>query len=87
MFDALIAIGFSFFRFTETMMNDSSTIPFMMTQLDSCQRCNEMAHPFLGLLFIGFIIKTVLAAAIIVALIWLILKLGKLADTYTKKLK
>ena len=68
-------------------MNDSSTIAFTMTQLDPCEKCNEMAHPFLGLLFIGLIIRTVLAAAIVVALIWLVLKLGKLADAYTKKLK
>jgi hypothetical protein len=69
------------------MVNDSSTIPFMMTQLDPCHRRNEMVHHFFGLLFIGLIIKTILAAVITVALVWLILKLGKLADAYTKKLK
>jgi len=44
-----------------------------------------MAHPFLGLLFTEFIIRTVLAAAVIVAILWLIFKLGKLADAYTEK--
>ena len=46
-----------------------------------------MAHPFLGLLFTGLIIRTVLAAAVIVAVIWLVIKLGRLADAYTDKLR
>ena len=46
-----------------------------------------MPHPFIGLLFTGLIVKTVLAVAIIAAFIWLILKLGKLADAYTEKLR
>ena len=46
-----------------------------------------MAHPFLGLLFIGLVIRTVLAAVVIVAVLWLVFKLGKLADAYTEKLR
>jgi uncharacterized protein HemY len=46
-----------------------------------------MAHPIIGLLFIGLIIRTVIAAVVIVALLWLVLKLGRLADAYTEKLK
>jgi len=46
-----------------------------------------VAHPFLGLLFTGLIIRTVLAAAVIVAILWLVFKLGKLADAYTEKLR
>jgi uncharacterized protein HemY len=46
-----------------------------------------MAHPIIGLLFIGLIIRTVIAAIVIVALLWLVLKLGRLADAYTEKLK
>jgi uncharacterized protein HemY len=47
----------------------------------------KMAHPLIGLLFIGLIVRTVIAAVVIVALLWLVLKLGRLADAYTEKLK
>jgi uncharacterized protein HemY len=46
-----------------------------------------MAHPLIGLLFTGLIIRTVIAAIVIVALLWLVIKLGKLADAYTEKLR
>ena len=46
-----------------------------------------MAHPFIGLLFIGLIIRTVLAVAVIGAVIWLVFNLGRLADAYTEKLR
>jgi len=46
-----------------------------------------MAHPLIGLLFIGLIVRTVIAAVVIVALLWLVLKLGRLADAYTDKLR
>jgi len=46
-----------------------------------------MAHPILGLLFTGLIIRTVIAVVVIVALLWLVFKLGKLAEAYTEKLK
>ncbi len=46
-----------------------------------------MAHPALGLLFIGLVIRTLIAVVIIVAALWLIFKLGKLADAYTEKLR
>jgi hypothetical protein len=46
-----------------------------------------MAHPFIGLLFIGLVAKTVLAAVIVAAVIWLVFKLGRLADAYTEKLR
>jgi hypothetical protein len=46
-----------------------------------------MAHPLMGLLFIGLIIRTVIAAVVIGAVLWLVLKLGRLADAYTEKLK
>ena len=45
-----------------------------------------MPHPLLGLLFAGLIIRTVLAAAIIIAIIWLVIKLGRVADAYTEKI-
>jgi uncharacterized protein HemY len=46
-----------------------------------------MAHPLVGLLFIGLIIRTVLAVVVITAVVWLVIKLGRLADAYTEKLK
>ncbi len=46
-----------------------------------------MAHPLIGLAFTGFIIRTVIAAVVMVAVLWLVFKLGKLADAYSEKLK
>ncbi len=46
-----------------------------------------MPHPIIGLLFTGLVIRTVLAVVIIGAVVWLIFKLGKLADAYAEKLK
>jgi hypothetical protein len=46
-----------------------------------------MAHPILGLLFVGLIMRTLIAAVIIVAILWLVFKLGKLADAYTARLR
>jgi uncharacterized protein HemY len=46
-----------------------------------------MAHPIVGLLFTGLIIRTVIAVVVIVAILWLVFKLGKLAEAYTEKLK
>lgn len=40
-----------------------------------------------GLVLAGLVIRTTLAAAIVVAIVWLFLKLGGLAEAYTKKLK
>jgi hypothetical protein len=40
-----------------------------------------------GLLFLGLVVKTILGAAIVVAVVWLLFKLAKLADVYTKKLQ
>ena len=37
---------------------------------------------------LGFgLIQGIIGAALVIALIWLVLKLGKLADAYTEKLK
>jgi len=69
------------------MMNDSSTIPFIIASFVARLRCNDMAHPFLGLLFIGLIIRSVIAVVVIAAILWLVFKLGRLADAYTQKLK
>jgi len=46
-----------------------------------------MANPIVGLLFTGLIIRTVIAVVVVVAVLWLVFKLGKLADAYTEKLK
>ncbi len=68
-------------------MNDSFTIPFIVISFVECQRCGKMPHPFIGLLFTGLVVRTVLAAIIVGAFVWLIFKLGKLADAYTEKLR
>lgn len=68
-------------------VNDSSTIPFILNGFVASQRCNDMAHPIVGLLFTGLILRTVIAVVVIVAILWLVFKLGKLADAYTEKLK
>ena len=41
----------------------------------------------LGLAFIGLVIRAVLGIAVVVVLLWLVLKLGKLMDAYTHKLQ
>jgi hypothetical protein len=40
-----------------------------------------------GLLFLGLVVRTILGAAMVVAVVWLLFKLAKLADAYTKKLQ
>lgn len=40
-----------------------------------------------GLIFLGLLIRTILGATVVVALVWLVFKLGKLAEAYTKKLQ
>jgi hypothetical protein len=46
-----------------------------------------MAHPLVGLLFIGLILRTAIAVVVVAAVVWLVFKLGKLADAYTEKLR
>ncbi len=41
----------------------------------------------IGLVFMGLVIRTLLGAAIVVAFVWLLWKLGRLADAYTEKIK
>ena len=40
-----------------------------------------------GLIFLGLLIRTILGAAVVVSLVWLMFKLGRLAEAYTKKLQ
>jgi len=40
-----------------------------------------------GLLFLGLVVRTILGTAIVIAVVWLLFKLAKLADAYTKKLQ
>jgi hypothetical protein len=40
-----------------------------------------------GLLFFGLLIRTVLATAMVVMIVWLLLKVGRLVDAYTEKTK
>jgi hypothetical protein len=46
-----------------------------------------MPHPVVGLLFSGLIIRTAIAVVVIAAVLWLVFKLGRLADAYTEKLR
>jgi hypothetical protein len=68
-------------------MNDSSIIPFIMSRFVGHLRCNQMPHPFFGLLFTGLIIRTAIAVVVIAAVLWLVWKLGRLADAYTENLR
>jgi hypothetical protein len=40
-----------------------------------------------GLIFLGLVIRSVLGTVVVVALVYFLFKLGKLADAYTKKLQ
>jgi len=50
-------------------------------------RVEVNAMPALGLIFLGLVIRAALGIAIVVALVWLMFKLGRLADAYTNKLQ
>lgn len=41
----------------------------------------------IGLLFLGMIVRTILGAAVVIALVLFLWKASKLADAYTQKLK
>jgi len=40
-----------------------------------------------GLIFLGLVIRAVLGTVVMIALVYLLFKLGKLAEAYTKKLQ
>jgi len=40
-----------------------------------------------GLLLTGLILRTILGAIVVVAVVWLFWKIGKLADAYVEKIK
>lgn len=42
---------------------------------------------YTGFLFAGLIVRTVLAVVVLAVFVWLALKLGKLADAYTNKIR
>jgi len=64
-------------------MNHPQSVLFGLTTM----RIVVKAMPALGLLFLALIIRSVFGVVIVVALVWLALKLGRLADAYTKKLQ
>ncbi len=47
---------------------------------------HELAYPT-GLLFAGFLVRTILGAAVVVVLVLFLWKVSKLADAYAEKLK
>jgi hypothetical protein len=63
---------------------ESSTIRFIQ---DGKMAAEVKVMVPVGLLFLGLVIRTVLGAAIVIALVWLLFKLAKLADAYAKKLQ
>jgi hypothetical protein len=40
-----------------------------------------------GLLFIGLVIRAILGTVLVIAVVWLLFKLAKVADAYAKKLQ
>ena len=60
---------------------------FILSRNDGLRVEGEEQMPTLiGLLFVGLVIKAILGAVIVVAVVLLAWKLGKLADAYTHKL-
>ena len=71
------------FRVDESLYESSTTrfIPNMIVT----NEVNAMVP--VGLISLDLVIRTILGAAVVVALVWLFFKLGKLAEAYTKKLQ
>ena len=65
-------------------LDDSCASPF----IDAAARRveGEKMPTAIGLLFVGLVVKTILGAAIVVAVLFLAWKLGKVADAYAQKL-
>jgi len=63
---------------------DSSTIRFISDAIVAAE-VNVMVP--VGLLFLGLVIRAILGAVLVVAVVWLLFKLAKVADAYAKKLQ
>jgi hypothetical protein len=60
---------------------------FILSRNDGLRVEGEEQMPTLiGLLFVGLVIRAILGAGIVVVVVFLAWKLGKLADAYTHKL-
>ncbi|MGP8127922.1 MAG: hypothetical protein ACLP9D_08955 [Candidatus Bathyarchaeia archaeon] len=59
---------------------------FILSRNDSLSVEGEEMPTIIGLLFVGLVIRAILGAAIVVAVVFLAWKLGKLADAYTHEL-
>jgi hypothetical protein len=60
---------------------------FILSRNNSLRVEGEEKMPtIIGLVFVGLVIRVILGAAIVVAVVLLAWKLGKLADAYTHKL-
>jgi hypothetical protein len=60
---------------------------FILSRNDGLRIEGEEQMPIsIGLLFVGLVIRAILGAAIVAAVVLLAWKLGKLADAYTHKL-
>jgi len=61
---------------------------FLLSGKGNARQEGERKMPYpTGLLFVGLIIRGILGAVVVFAGLWLIWKLGRLADAYTEKLK
>ena len=63
---------------------DSSTIRFIS---DAIVAAEVKVMVPVGLLFLGLVIRAILGAVLVVAVVWLLFKLAKVADAYAKKLQ
>ena len=63
---------------------ESSTMRFILGAMWTVE-VNAMAP--VGLLFLGLVIRSIFGAALVIAVVWLLFKLAKLADAYTQKLQ
>jgi hypothetical protein len=46
-----------------------------------------MVSPLVGIAFLGLVVRAALGVVVVIALVWLVFKLGRLMDAYTKKLQ
>jgi len=64
---------------------DSSTMSFIAVGF-LAREVSKMPVP-VGLLFTGLIVRTILGVVVVGALVFLLWKIGRLADAYTEKIK
>jgi len=71
---------------TFIQQDDSSTTRFIRGR-NRASEVNAMVSPMVGLAFLTLIVRSALGIVVVIALVWLVFKLGRLMDAYTKKLQ